>query len=288
LANDSDPDINDVLFVTDAHFLDVSDDDLATLAVNATSDSVILTLKPGADIPAAHVFNIIYDVKDNGLPASQCATGLLKVKTSLPLSYPDVRIRICPDAGNVNLSKYLDTVNDVDKNSIQWTSAIPGILISSPAGVVSTAALTSSRVYTFTYELSDLCGDNPPRKVYLEKLEPDKMRPLRETVVMCYKYAEGVQINQLFGIEAPGVWSYSSVAGDVNPYVSKSTSPTSPTYGAVVMDGKKIYEDASIPMGSYHGNNAKTVTFTYKTDSNSCLHDKEYKVTIILTEDIVN
>jgi hypothetical protein len=284
LANDSDYEGN-TIFVTDAHFLTASDSDLATLAVNATSDSVILTVKPGAEIsPVGHVFNIIYDVKDNGAPASQCATGLLKVKASLPPNYPDIRIRICPDAGSVNLSKYIDTVNDVETGSIQWTSLVPGMPVSSPAGIISTSDLKSARVYTFTYALTDLCGSNPPRKVYLEKLEPDRMHPLKDTVVICYKYAEAVQINQLFGIEAKGKLLYSPA---ITPYVSEPAS-TSPYGGAVVMNGRAIYE-SSLPTDSYHGlNNVKTVTFTYKADAASCLHDKEYRVVIVLTEDIIN
>jgi hypothetical protein len=281
LANDTDLD-DDAIYLTDARFLNVSDESLATLAINATSDSLVLTLKPDAGVPEGHVFSIIYDVKDNGLPASQCATGLLNVTASSPPSYPDIRIRFCPDAGSVNLSKYLDTaINSVDPNSIRWTSQIAGIPVSSPDGTVSTNNLKSSRVYTFTYELSDLCGISPKRKVYLEKLTPDRMHPLRETVVMCYKYAEAVQINQLFGIEANGEWTYySSVAHDVDSYVSESAE------GAVVMDGKAIYE-SSIPFVNYQGhNNVKTVIFIYKSDDDSCLHGKEYKVVIVLTEDV--
>jgi hypothetical protein len=203
----------------------------------------------------------------------------------LPPGYPDIRIRICPDVGSVNLSKYLDTVNDVKANSIHWTSTISGLI--SPAGTVSSTDLKSARVYTFTYELSDLCGLSPKRKVYLEKLEPDKMHPLKDTVVICYKYAEAVQINQLFGIEAKGKWTYySSVAGDVDQYVTESTSPE--YGGAVVMNGKAIYE-SSIPTGSYHGlNNVKIVTFTYRADDDSCLHGKDYTVTVVLSEDIGN
>jgi hypothetical protein len=280
----NDIDNNDV-YLTGADFVNASDGARASLAINPTSDSVILTVNPGVDVSTDNVFEIIYYVKDNGSPASQCATGLLKVKTSLPPGYPDIRIRICPDAGIINLSKYIDTVNDVQSKSIQWTGAISG-LISSPSGTVSSEDLKSARVYTFTYELSDLCGLSPKRKVYLERLTPDKMHPLKDTVVMCYKYAEAVQINQLFGIEARGKWEYlSSVADDVDQYVTESTSPE--YEGAVVMNGKAIYE-SSIQTGSYHGNNnVKTVTFTYKADDDSCLHGKEFIVTIVLTDDIM-
>jgi hypothetical protein len=78
LTNDTDADGNDI-YLTGANFLNASDNALASLAINPTSDSVILTVKDGVPVSAGHVFEIIYDVKDNGTPASQCATGTLKV-----------------------------------------------------------------------------------------------------------------------------------------------------------------------------------------------------------------
>jgi hypothetical protein len=296
LKNDTDPDKGengghvDKLYLTGAHFLNPSpDESLATLSVNAADSTVTLTLLDDATIPAGgHVFKIVYDVKDDGLPASQCATGMLEIATYSPPTYPDIRLRICPDAGDVNLSKYLDTVNGIVESSIQWTSQIAGIPIVSPSGKVSSNDLKSARVYTFTYTLADMCGQSPQRKVYLEKLTPDRMRPLKDTVVMCYRYAEAVQINQLFGIEANGKWEYySSATDDVKSYVSKSTSPT--YAGAVVMNGKAIYEDDDILLASYHGyDNVKTVTFIYESDIDGCLHGVKYRLVIVLTEDIVN
>jgi hypothetical protein len=292
IANDYDDDPLDTIFLTGARFADPSSDEaLADIAFNAADSTVTLTVKQGADIGVAgHIFEINYDVKDNGLPASQCATGTLTVQAYPAPTYPDIRIRICPDAGSVKLSKYLDTANGVKTNSIHWTSQIPGISIASPSGEVSSSNLKSARVYTFSYTLEDLCGTSPKRKLYLEKLTPDKMHPLKDTVVMCYKYAEAVQINQLFGIEANGSWEYySSAAHDVDQYVSESTSPAYD--GAVVMNGKALYEQAvhDSNFDSYHGNNeVKMVTFIYKADDGSCLHGNEYRVVVVLTENVMN
>ncbi|MDR2286225.1 MAG: hypothetical protein LBE04_01925, partial [Prevotellaceae bacterium] len=111
------------------------------------------------------------------------------------------------------------------------------------------------------------------------------MRPLKDTIAVCYKHAEAVNINQIFGIEAGGSWEYySSAQHDVDNYVKQSTSPVHG--GAVVMNGKGIYEDTSISDTLYHGVKAKTVKFTYTPDSDSCLKNKAYSVVIVLTEDI--
>jgi hypothetical protein len=50
--------------------------------------------------------------------------------------------------------------------------------------------------------------------------------------------------------------------------------------GAVVMNGKDIYENVSSLTG-------KIIDFVYKTDINGCLKGKEYKIVIVLTEDIM-
>jgi hypothetical protein len=107
------------------------------------------------------------------------------------------------------------------------------------------------------------------------------MRPLKDTVEICHLQAGAVQINQLFGIEAGGTWSYPSTV-----YITESTSPT--YSGAVVMNGKGIYEnDSSIQFITYHGVNAKAVKFTYTADIDGCLKGKVYEMVIILTEDMM-
>jgi hypothetical protein len=283
LFNDTDIDAGETVFLTNATFVDPSDEDLATLTVNAADSTVTLTLKSGVTISATHIFNIIYNVKDNGLPASQCATGRLKITAHPTPNFPDIRVRVCPNLGDINLSKYLDTINGVKTNDIQWTSQISGIPITSPAGAVSTNNFHSANVYTFMYTISSMCVTEQMRKVYLDVLKNSRQPKLRDTVVICYKYAEAIQLNQLFGIEAPGTWIYPTV---IESYIRKSTSPVH--NGATVMDGKGIYKDV-IPSleDDYHGRIVKIVDMTYKTDDNSCLHGKKYTVAIVLTDDIL-
>jgi hypothetical protein len=202
--------------------------------------------------------------------------------TVLPLSvsnYPDIRIRICPKTGMVNLSKYIDTIA---LSSIKWESVSPGITVIDPyAGTISTDNLNPSTVYTLNCTLSNMCATEVKRKVYLETTDIERIRPARDTLITCYQFAESLHINQIFGIEADGSWSYDS-HGDVTPHISESNSPVHE--GAVVMNGKAIYEDESIKHASYRGTeDTKHVTVTYTSADDSCLTGESYKVVIILT-----
>jgi hypothetical protein len=216
----------------------------------------------------------------------------IKVYPQSLYDYSDLRIRVCPDAGaTVNLSKYIDTL---EVTSLQWKSVSPSIAISDPkAGTISTDDLNvHTNTYTFAYTVGNPCISDVERKVYVERLKPGRMRPLRDTVVVCYKFAEMLQLNQIFGIDAAGTWEYhamqiGNVKKNIDGYVSESTSPT--YGGAVIMNGKAIYEDSAIDYREYHENNqVKTVNVIYKTGGNSCLNGKEYTVTIILTQNIMN
>jgi hypothetical protein len=284
LKNDTDSE-DDVIYLTSAEFVNAADTTLAYITVNAADSTISLTVKPNADIGAGgHIFQIVYNVKDDGKPASQCATGMLTVKAYPTPSYPDIRVRVCPDAGDtINLAKYIDTTDNI--KSIHWSHQIPSIAISSPEGKISTSVLAHSRIHTLTYTVSSQCVSEQKRKVYLEMLKNGRVRLPKDTVVICYKYAEAVNINRLIGIEAGGEWEYYSFApDDVDKYVKQSTSPV--YGGAVVMNGKAIYEDDKISTTFYHGVTAKTVKFVYKTADNSCLSGKSYSVVIVLTEDI--
>jgi hypothetical protein len=195
-------------------------------------------------------------------------------------NYPDLRIRVCPDAGTIiNLSKYVDTL-DIANGYPQWKS-LSGIPIDPSDGVISANSLGSRGTYTFTYTVSNPCTTSDiTRKVYLEVLNGVRTPRLRDTIVICSGNAEAININQIFGIDAGGTWEYHSwTAKDVDNYVTESHS--SMYYGAVVMNGKAIYDDSLIVKIS--GTDNKKVVFTYTPKSGSCLSGHSYTVTIILT-----
>ncbi|MDR2027599.1 MAG: hypothetical protein LBQ01_08600, partial [Prevotellaceae bacterium] len=103
----------------------------------------------------------------------------IRVTVSLTQSYPDIRVRVCPDAGDISLAKYIDTLDMI--TDIKWA----GIAVT-PEGTVSTGNLTFSRVHTLTYTVTSRCVNEQKRKVYLEVLRNGRMRPLKDTVEICH------------------------------------------------------------------------------------------------------
>jgi hypothetical protein len=210
----------------------------------------------------------------------------ITVRHSSLYNYPDLRVRVCPHAGtSINLSKYIDTL-DLKSGYPQWKS-LSSVMIGASDGVISANSLVSQGIYTFTYTVSNPCTTSDiTRKVYLEVLKDGRMRPFRDTIVICSDNAEAVNINQIFGIDANGSWEYYSwTADDVNAYVTESHS--SKYSGAVVMNGKKIYNSNSIGSYTYHGISTKKVVFTYKALNASCLKGKSYTIVIILTSNLL-
>jgi hypothetical protein len=201
--------------------------------------------------------------------------------TVLPQSlynYPDLRIRVCPEGtGDINLSKYIDTL---DVTSLTWSLPVDN------NGRMARSCISKSNVSTITYTISNHCVVDLRRKIYVERLKSNRMRPLRDTILICYDKAGMLQINQIFGIDAGGEWEYYALESDnthvnIDAYVTESQSST--YNGAVVMDGKAIYEDTEINWCPYRGrSDTKQVVFIY-TAKDECLKNQSFKIVIILT-----
>ncbi|MDR2382553.1 MAG: hypothetical protein LBD76_01550 [Prevotellaceae bacterium] len=195
------------------------------------------------------------------------------------LNYPDIRIQVCPDIANVNLSKYIDTVDLV---SLNWTASSGAIVIDANTGIISSTPSTTG-VYTLKYKASSHCVASKERKVYLHVVNDKKIFAPRDTVAICWKYAEALRINQLFGIEATGVWSTSPFMMSYL-YLSPSSSPYA---GALIFNGKAAYEYGTLPTITYHGEAARQIEFYYTIPAGNCLGNKVYKIVIVLTPNIV-
>jgi hypothetical protein len=196
-------------------------------------------------------------------------TVTVTVRNAVLYNYPDLRIRVCPEGvTNINLSKYIDTLDLLSPP--QWVS-LSGAPITG-YGVITTNTLGSYGVHTFSYTVNNPCA-SVTRKVYVETLKSGRMRPFRDTIMICKDRAEIVQINQIFGIDAKGTWSYKAVSDhDIDAYVTELHSTL--YGGAVTLNGKALYESGI----------AKQAVFTYKPAPDSCLGGKSYQIVIILTE----
>jgi hypothetical protein len=215
------------------------------------------------------------------IPTKNGCTGASKefVVKALPQSlynYPDLRIRACPTGTQINLAKYIDTLEVTD---IDWSPPID------PSGSVATSQIASSNVRTFTYTVTNPCLATPiTRKIYVERLRPNRMRPLPDTIAICYERADMVNINQIFGIDAgKGTWSYYSHSPhDIDEYVTVSTSTA--YGGAVALNGKALYE-SGVTSVKYHGIDVKKAVFIYTPAPDSCLTGS-YKIVIVLTPNL--
>jgi hypothetical protein len=199
------------------------------------------------------------------------------------MQYSDIRLRACPGVKNINLAKYVDTTHV--KAEFEWS----GDVIVSPVGLVFKDTPPPTGLFTFKYLVRDECMDKSlPRKFYLSVLDKDeKPAVLNDTIVVYYLHAEAVNINQIFGIETgDGTWTYHAFENgvfnyDIKNYVVKSTSLTH--NGAVVMNGRKIYESLSSPGTNYkyRGKDSKAVKFSY---ASPLLDGGEQSSVIILTK----
>jgi hypothetical protein len=115
------------------------------------------------------------------------------------------------------------------------------------------------------------------RKFYLRVLNDNKpFAPIRDTIRVCHKKAEGLHMNQILGIDADGSWVYQS---DIDQHIRKIS--TVPYFGAVIFNGKAAYADSNVPFAS-STSTIKKIMFEFTPVATSCLAGKTYSVVIIL------
>ncbi|MDR1169559.1 MAG: hypothetical protein LBK97_01830 [Prevotellaceae bacterium] len=154
LANDMDIDPNDTVYLTNAVFSDPDDATLADLTVNAADSTITLTVKPSANINTIHTFEIIYDVKDNGLPASQCGMGQLKITIPSVATSDDITANNATICYNTTATLTANAPN-VPNPEYKWYATQISTEVLSGIADYTTPNLTA----TTTYYVS-VSGDN--------------------------------------------------------------------------------------------------------------------------------
>jgi hypothetical protein len=167
--------------------------------------------------------------------------------------------------------------------SINWTGPA-NLAINASTGIINALPSVAPVVYTLKYTASNHCTAQKTAKIYLHVIKDKKVFAPRDTVSVCWKYAEALQMNQIFGIEATGVWTTAPTL--TSEYLRQSPN-SSPYSGAVIFNGKAAYENNILPSITYHGILARKIEFYYTVPADNCFGAKTYKVVIILTPNIM-
>jgi hypothetical protein len=193
------------------------------------------------------------------------------------VSYPDIRAFTCAHNSEIDLSKYLNIMdNDPRIASVRWDKLGAAPPVSSD-GIIAANAFTgvgSTCTYTYTLTTTGGCVSDIPQKLYMRIIKGNFNMKM-DTLVACYATANALHLNQIFGLEMGGTFNYT-------PAIAQYMLPNSTN--SLVFDGKSAYEhDGLLPTIEYNGATAKYVEFEYIAGNDSCMKGKAYKITVILT-----
>lgn len=196
------------------------------------------------------------------------------IKYIKPITYPDIRVNTCSNLEHqIKLSKFIDTTNF---NYIEWTKqAGSGNLVNDVIHLSS----SDKGIHTFVYEITDVCENKSKAKFYLTNRYPARVIP--DTVLICHKTADAIQMNQILGIDVKEN-ELSSYIVELNSFLHRSKSPK--FEGAITFSAKKAYLQSNLlpDAPSKYGIGAKKAEFTYRPLTESCYTKEEYKLVLIL------
>jgi hypothetical protein len=225
-----------------------------------SEDTGIATVDNAGTVTGVSVGNVdIWYTVSNSSGCRDSVSYTVTVKAEDSFDYPDIRLRLCPSIGTVDLLKYLG------ENSVSWS----GPFIQS-SGELDASALQASSTYTLTYTVVSGCLSTvKTRKVYIKMLRNNESIHDLNTITICHEFAETLNINRILGMESGGTLGWEN---DVNPYITQTS------HGGTVFNGKQYYGDATLVDGK------TTVTFTYTPAD--CLSGKTYRIVIVLTSQL--
>jgi hypothetical protein len=182
--------------------------------------------------------------------------------------YPDIRIQTCSaPARSIFLSAYLDTLNF---KKVEWSvvsSGSPGFAAGSNTGSGELLVKDLAHgVHIYKYRIENEC-ETCEAKAFVKNTTQPIVRSMSDTLVVCQRMplSAYIQLNQILGLEATGVWNYSA---DLSPFVS--VAPAGSQFkGARVLNAAAAW--ANLRLNPQY-------SFTYGNDSNAALFKFEYVV----------
>jgi hypothetical protein len=195
---------------------------------------------------------------------------------------PDIRIQVCPSPPNhtIQLTKYLDST---DYNRVKWEHPL---ITNVETGLIYDKVLYKNNTYTLKYTLMSPehsgCGSTSA-KVYIRTLNDRIFGKTVDTITICSALATSrfVNLNQIFGLELGGVWTYPNPDNVVHDNIKEHTSP-SKYEGAIVFNAQKAYNEAG-SVYDYGSATVKKFDFVYTMPSSSCVNGTK-RVTLIVTQ----
>lgn len=204
------------------------------------------------------------------------------VKVREGVTATDIRIKTCPQPGtDLNLSKYLYEQDYDDKWTINWTR----VQESSPEvkdinkGTVDMDF--GNRRHTYRYRVANECA-NKSAQLYIGTANEKQLPPSR--VFVCKDFAEAIHINKIFGLETGTI-----VVENYNAIKLHLTEPTAPSIfaGALILDGKAVWEDYTISTTNLDGHEVKIVTFVYTVNGDCWPLGTQFRLEVIITKDLL-
>jgi uncharacterized repeat protein (TIGR01451 family) len=198
---------------------------------------------------------------------------------------PDIRIQICPSPPEqtVRLTSYLDSVN---YHNVKWEQVSPYPVITDDETGKITGNFAHNALYTYNYTLTPQYPNclSTSARVYIHARK-DRIFGKQVDTIIVYSALDAskfINLNQVFGLELQGEWSYpDDTCGYVKDNI-KTFESTSKYAGAIVFNAQKAYTDAGFDNNiMYKGVLSRKFDFEY---AESCVAGARKRITLIVTE----
>ncbi|MDR0725742.1 MAG: right-handed parallel beta-helix repeat-containing protein [Prevotellaceae bacterium] len=199
----------------------------------------------------------------------------------------DIRVTLCPTSiKELHLTSFLDSLGYA--SAVQWTTTgvFPAIH-DEQTGEIHPPDFPAHGTFTYSYTRFSECGTlSAAGKAYVHI--PNGKIPRRpDTVAVCRKHAEAININSVFGLELGGNLQYDASVNPDNTVSANTVKVSTPSQhaGAVIFNGEKAYQQATNPSYDvkYRGVDGKGFVFEYDYSSGACIKGKKRTV-IVITE----